>query len=70
MLFRRVFTTIQEVGLDISLLSGFLLNAALSAVLLAQVTNRDNYSHLKGHITYHMIKSDRLVLLYFNGCER
>mmetsp|Transcript_4008 Transcript_4008/g.5559 ORF Transcript_4008/g.5559 Transcript_4008/m.5559 type:complete len:214 (-) Transcript_4008:102-743(-) len=33
----RVFTTIQEVGLDFSLLLGFLLNAALSAVLLLQI---------------------------------
>ena len=35
----RVFTTIQEVGLDLSLLSGFLLNALLTGVQLLQVTS-------------------------------
>lgn len=33
----RVFTTIQEVGLDLSLLAGFLLNALLTGIQLAQV---------------------------------
>ena len=32
-----MFTTIQEVGLDLSLLAGFLLNALLTGIQLAQV---------------------------------
>jgi hypothetical protein len=34
----RIFTTIQDVGMDIALLTGFGSGAALSAILLAQVS--------------------------------